>query len=106
VLDISPDKVLVVLVIALSVLGPSRLLEVARGLGRARAQLHRLTNGLPPQTAKIMRDPRGALIDALAEPRQVIVDAAKMSTQAMSGDVNCRQSTEGRGADPGDEGVP
>ena len=84
-LDISPDKILVVLVIALLVLGPSRLLEVAHGLGRARAQLRRLTSGLPPQAARIIRDPRGAVIDALVEPRQVIADAVDMSRQAMSG---------------------
>jgi hypothetical protein len=105
VLDISPDKVLVVLVIALLVLGPSRLLEVARGLGRARAQLRRLTSGLPPQTAKIMRDPHGALIDALVEPRQVIADAVDMSRRAMSGDVDRLGSTESRPTDPSDEEV-
>ena len=104
-IDISPDKVLIVLVIALLVLGPSRLVEVAHGLGRARAQLRRLTSGLPPQTTKMIRDPRGALIDALVEPRQVIADAAEMSRQAMNDAAGGLGSTESRGPSMTEDGV-
>lgn len=64
--DISPDKILIVLFIALVVLGPARLTEAARGLGRARARLRQLSEGLPPDTAKLIRDPRRALFDAVS----------------------------------------
>lgn len=74
--DISPEKIVVVLLIALVVLGPGRLAEAARALGRLRAQLRQLSSGLPPETVKVIRDPHGAILDALAEPRQAMVEVA------------------------------
>jgi Sec-independent protein translocase protein TatA len=71
VFDISPDKLLVVLVLASVVLGPGRLHEVARGLARARNELRRLTSGLDPGTQKLLRDPGAAVVEALAEPFHV-----------------------------------
>jgi Sec-independent protein translocase protein TatA len=68
VFDISPDKLLVVLVLASVVLGPSRLQDAARGLARARNQLRRLTSGLDPATQRLLRDPGAAVSEALAEP--------------------------------------
>ncbi|MBO0691587.1 MAG: twin-arginine translocase TatA/TatE family subunit [Acidimicrobiaceae bacterium] len=82
--DISPEKIVVVLVIALVVLGPGRLAEAARALGRARAQLRKWSATLPPDTAKIVRNPRSALLDALAEPRQAIADTAEAARQSMT----------------------
>jgi len=75
VFDLSPDKLFVVFVIALMVLGPDRLPHVARGLARARNEIRRLTNGLEPGTAQALRDPRRALIDALGQPDKVISGA-------------------------------
>lgn len=83
-LDISADKIIVFLVIALVVLGPGRLSEAARALGRLRAQLRQVTSGLPPETVKVIRDPRGALFDALAEPRQTIAEAADAVRQSVT----------------------
>lgn len=82
--DISPDKLVVVLVIALVVLGPSRLAEAARAVGRLRAQLRQLTSGLPPEAAKVIRDPHGALWDALAAPRQTMAEAADAVRQSVT----------------------
>jgi Sec-independent protein translocase protein TatA len=84
-LDISPDKIVVFLVIAFVVLGPGRLGEAARALGRARAQLRKFSSELPPDTANLIRNPRGALLDALAEPHkshQGTEDAAGATRQS------------------------
>jgi Sec-independent protein translocase protein TatA len=83
-LDISPDKIVVFLVIAFVVLGPGRLGEVARALGRARAHLRQLTSGLPPDAAKLIRDPRRALLDVLDEPQQVMEDAMGAIKEAIA----------------------
>jgi sec-independent protein translocase protein TatB len=83
--DISPDKLVVLLVIALIVLGPGRLGEAARALGRLRAQLRQLSGSLPPDTAKLIRDPRGALFDVLAEPRQAMTEVSASARQAIKG---------------------
>jgi sec-independent protein translocase protein TatA len=74
--DIGPEKIAVVLVVALLVLGPGRLAEAARALGRARAQLRQLSSELPPDTVKLIRDPSRAVLDVLAPTRQAIADAA------------------------------
>lgn len=73
--DLSPDKLIVVFVIALFVLGPDRLPHVARSLARARSEIRRLSGGLGPETVRVIRDPRRALIDALGEPDRVVSEA-------------------------------
>lgn len=55
--SIGPAEILVVLVVALVVLGPNRLPEAARSVGRAMNELRRVTSGVQAE----MRD-------ALAEP--------------------------------------
>jgi sec-independent protein translocase protein TatB len=60
-LDLSPEKVLVILAIALVVLGPQRLPQAARGIGRVIGEIRRMTAGLQTE----MRT-------ALAEPKQVL----------------------------------
>jgi len=83
--DISPDKIIVFLVIAFVVLGPGRLGEVARALGRARAQLRQFTSGLSPETEKLIRNPRGALLDVFDEPRKGMEDAAGAFKEVVTG---------------------
>jgi Sec-independent protein translocase protein TatA len=82
--DVSPDKIVLVLFIAVLVLGPARLAEAARALGRARAHLRRWSSELSPDTAKLIRDPRRALLDALAEPAQAIADTAAAAKQSLT----------------------
>lgn len=57
--DLSPEKVLLVLVIALVVLGPNRLPQAARALGRFVANLRQMSSTV-----------QGEVRDALAEPRE------------------------------------
>lgn len=64
VLNLSPEKVLLLLVVALVVLGPSRLPGAARSFGRLVANLRRMSAGVQSE----MRD-------ALAEPRDVLQGA-------------------------------
>lgn len=83
-LDIGADKILVVLIVALVVLGPSRIGEAARALGRARAQLGKLTSDLPPDAVKMIRNPRGALLDAVSDERQMMADTAAAVRQTVN----------------------
>lgn len=82
--DLSPEKVVVILVIALVVLGPNRVADTARALGRARARLRQLSSELPPGTAKLIQNPRGAIFDALAEPRQTIAGTAAAAKESLT----------------------
>jgi Sec-independent protein translocase protein TatA len=81
VFDLSPDKLFVVLVIALMVLGPDRLPDVARTMARARNEIRRITSGLGPETAQALRDPRRTLIDALGQPDKVLSGAQTPPTK-------------------------
>lgn len=66
--DLTPEKLLVVFVMALLVLGPDRLPNVVRAVGQARANLRRLTATVQPGTLEALRNPRRAVMDALTEP--------------------------------------
>ncbi|HEX2849448.1 MAG TPA: twin-arginine translocase TatA/TatE family subunit [Acidimicrobiales bacterium] len=59
--SIGPSEVLVVLLVALIVLGPNRLPDAARQLGRAVAELRRLSAGF-------QEDMRGAFEEATRTP--------------------------------------
>ena len=60
---IGTPELLVILVVALIVLGPERLPEIARALGKAMAELRRATGGLTEelQNAKIMLEEEARL---------------------------------------------
>ena len=62
--DLSPEKILIIGVLALIVLGPDRLPQYARRAGQVLAQVKQMSGGLQQE----MRS-------ALAEPRQVLDDA-------------------------------
>ncbi len=62
--DLSPEKILILGVLALVVLGPDRLPQAARRAGQVLAQVKQMSSGLQQE----MRT-------ALAEPRQVLEDA-------------------------------
>jgi sec-independent protein translocase protein TatB len=64
VLDFSPEKLLLVALIAFFVLGPNRLPQAARSLGRFVADLKRMSGSFHSE-----------LRDALAEPRQAFTEA-------------------------------
>ena len=74
-LDISPEKLLVVMTVALAVLGPQGVPRLARGLGKARAEIRRLTADVPPEALQAITNPRGALLDAVSGPRHAVTQA-------------------------------
>ena len=55
--SIGPAEILVVLVVALIVLGPNRLPEAARQMGRAFAEIRKLSSGFQAELRDVMTDP-------------------------------------------------
>jgi Sec-independent protein translocase protein TatA len=84
VLDISPEKLLVVVAIALAVLGPEGIPRVARGLAKARVEIRRLTADVPPDALQAITNPRGALVDAVSGPRQAVTEAVSQPRLALA----------------------
>ncbi|MDP9071050.1 MAG: Sec-independent protein translocase protein TatB [Actinomycetota bacterium] len=56
-MNIGPAEVLVVLVVALVVLGPARLPDAARSVGRAVSEFRRVTSGLQSEVREAFADP-------------------------------------------------
>lgn len=56
--SIGPAEILVVLVVALLVLGPSRLPEAARSVGRAIGEVRRYTSGFQSELRDAFSDPQ------------------------------------------------
>jgi Sec-independent protein translocase protein TatA len=60
---LGPEKLVLLFVIVLIVMGPRRLPDVARGTGRAIGELRRLTTGLRADVQEGLGEPGAALSD-------------------------------------------
>lgn len=68
--NIGPEKLVLVFVIALIVLGPNKLPEAARTLGRVVAEFRRISGGFQAEMREALSDPKDALTAAVADVRQ------------------------------------
>lgn len=68
-LDLSPDKLLMLAVVALVVLGPNRLPGAARTLGRFVGQMRAMSASLQTEVRDALHDPEDAFTSALSELR-------------------------------------
>lgn len=68
-LDLSPEKIFVLAVVAMVVLGPQRLPQAARTLGRLVGQLRSLTNSVQDEVRDALHEPQQAFGAALSDFR-------------------------------------
>jgi Tat protein translocase TatB subunit len=66
---IGPEKIIVVLVIALIVLGPERLPQVARQAGRAYREFRRVTSGFEAEVRGALQEPMRAFSEPHSSER-------------------------------------
>lgn len=66
-MGIDPEKLLVLFVIALIVLGPERLPKMARSLGRGLAELRKYTSTVQREVDNVLAEPRSMVRSALEE---------------------------------------
>jgi sec-independent protein translocase protein TatB len=69
VLDLSPEKILVLGVIALIFLGPNRLPQAARSLGHFVAQMRRMSQSFQTEVRDAMAEPNEFLSSTLPDLR-------------------------------------
>jgi sec-independent protein translocase protein TatB len=90
--NLDPEKLIVVFVIAMLVLGPKRLPEAARTAGRWLAEVRKYTSGFQNEFRDLLAEPRqqtSALRDelnnAFAEPRRALEAGAREVQAAANG---------------------
>jgi sec-independent protein translocase protein TatB len=69
VLDLSPDKLLMLAVVALVVLGPNRLPGAARSLGRFLGQMRAMSSSFQTEVRDAIHEPHQAFTSALGDLR-------------------------------------
>jgi sec-independent protein translocase protein TatB len=67
--DLSPEKILVLALIALMVLGPNRLPQAARSMGRFLGNLRAMSASFETEVRDALHDPTDALSSAVSEFR-------------------------------------
>jgi Tat protein translocase TatB subunit len=88
--SIDPEKLLFIFVIAVLVLGPERLPQAARTLGRGLAEIRKYTSGFQSEVRQVLAEPK-AIIDAAVREADLRTD---------------RPRTNGAGTPRTDDGVP
>jgi len=93
--NLDPEKLLVLFVIALLVLGPQRLPQVARTVGRTLAEVRKFTSPFQSELRQVLAQPQSELHQAFAEPR-AMVESAVHEAQMIS----ASPEPAGGGGDP------
>lgn len=85
-LDLSPDKLLMLAVVAVVVLGPNRLPGAARTLGRFIGQMRAMSASLQTEVREALHDPEEAFTSALSEfrPAEVRRSVRRVVTDALA----------------------
>lgn len=101
--NLTGTEMIVILVVALVVLGPERLPEMARGAGRMLHKLRTMTDGLQNEVRDVMADPAMQPLKELGElaarPRQ------KLTEYALEAEAEERAKREAAAAAATDEAV-
>jgi len=74
VFNVGPEKLLLLFIIALIVLGPSKLPDAARTLGRALGEFRRVSGRLQNEVRDALADPKDALSAAVSDLRSEFGD--------------------------------
>jgi sec-independent protein translocase protein TatB len=95
VFNVGPEKLLLLFVIALLVLGPTKLPDAARQLGRALGEFRKVSGRLQNEVRDALADPKDALSAAVSDFRNELGDvgAFGLGGLAMSGPVGEQAST-------------
>lgn len=99
---IGMPELLVILAVALIVLGPKRLPEVARALGKAMAEFRRATSGISEeiQNARIMLEDEARKVEAQASGRTTPALRKEISSPAQNAASPAAQAAEAKTAEP------
>ncbi len=94
---IGMPELVVIMVVALIVLGPKRLPEAARGLGKAFAELRRATSGITEElnNAQIMLDEEVRATERNVRPSHTALPASPPSASTQSAETTEKKEDAG-----------
>jgi sec-independent protein translocase protein TatB len=72
--NLGPEKLILLFVLALIVLGPSRLPDAARTVGRVVGELRRMSGSFQKEVQEALSDPKDALTAAVGDLRNELGD--------------------------------
>jgi sec-independent protein translocase protein TatB len=103
VFDLSPEKVILLGIIALVVLGPHRLPQAARSAGQFVGNLRRMTSSLHSEVRDAIGEPMDAFTSAMGDlhPRSVSNGVRRAFTQSPTEAVPPPGVDPGNGQSPG-----
>jgi Tat protein translocase TatB subunit len=78
VFNVGPEKLVLLLFIALVVLGPKRLPDAARAVGRAVGELRRVSGHIQEEVHGALSDPKDALSAAVGDLRRELGDLSSL----------------------------
>jgi sec-independent protein translocase protein TatB len=86
VLDLSPDKLVMLAVVAMVVLGPNRLPGAARSVGRFFGQMRAMSTSFQSEMRQALHDPEDPLVTTLADlhPAQVRRNVRRAVTDTLA----------------------
>ena len=108
-LNVGAGEVLVILLVALIVLGPTKLPEAAKQVGKAMTQLRRMTSGFQREFQDAIKEPVDGFKEALdgtteAEARQRGKEATERMAARQADDAGAAQTSGSEPAANGDSG--
>lgn len=90
-MPIGPQELLLVLVVALFVLGPSRLPHAARQVGQALAEFRRVTSGFQSEMRDAMTVTPAPMAQPTPDPESPLPDADSLPTSPEQAEVRLEQ---------------
>jgi sec-independent protein translocase protein TatB len=84
VFNVGPEKLLLLFIIALIVLGPTKLPEAARTLGKALGEFRKVSGRLQNEVRDALADPKDAFSAAVSDLRKEFPDVAGFGLGSLS----------------------
>lgn len=91
-LNLGPSELLLVMVVALLVLGPSRLPDAARQVGRALGEFRRVTSGFQSEVRDAMTTTQPPAAQPTPDPDSPLPDADSLPTSPEQAEVRVEQA--------------
>lgn len=106
--NLSGSEFVFILLAALVLLGPEKLPETLRKVGRVYAEVKKISNGFQSEIRNVLDEPTREIRNAFEEPARELRNTAEQARSAfnLGGTASTRTPTPGAPATPGEASAP